>query len=320
MPRDLQGKTVLVTLPVSEAQQEDIRSLIEGAGGTALFIRELFVREEDTQDAVAIVGNVPPRVLHGSAGLEWLQTSSAGYDHYLGDGVLAPTTLLTSATGAYGQAVSEHMLAQLLCLMKNLHRYRDNQRGARWQDEGPVDTLVGSTVLVLGAGDIGTSFASLVSALGAHVIGVRRKAVERHAPFERMVLLDEVFDVLPEADVVACALPSSDQTRELVDERFFAAMRRDAYFVNAGRGDLVVGKDLLEALVSGHLKGAALDVTNPEPLPADDPLWSQPNVLITPHVAGFWHLQATTDSVIALCRANLEAYLADRPLRNLVSR
>ena len=317
---DLSGKRVLVPLPLTEAQKEDFRGLVEGAGGSVSFVREQFVRDRDTQDVSLIIGNVPARTLHGSPELEWLQTSSAGYDHYLAPGVLAPQTVLTNATGAYGQAVSEHMLAQLLCLMKKLHRYRDNQGKGRWHDEGRVTSLVGATVLVLGAGDIGTSFARLVSALGASVIGVRRRAGECHEPFARMAPMDELYELLPQADVVASVLPSSDATRGLADARLFASMRKGSYFVNAGRGDLVVSADLVSALSSGHLAGAALDVTSPEPLPSDDPLWSEPNALITPHVAGFWHLQATTDNVVALCRANLVAYLAGEPLRNLVAR
>jgi len=317
---DLTGKRVLVTLPVSEEQREAFVSLIEGAGGKVAFILEPRVTEDDVRDVTIILGNVPARTLHAPESLEWLQTSSAGYEHYLGRGTLAAGTVLTNATGAYGQAVSEHMLASLLCLMKRLHLYRDNQREAQWADEGPVTTLVGSTVLVMGAGDIGTSFARLASALGAHVWGVRRRIAECQPPFECMFALSEVLTALPQVDVVASVLPSSAETRFLANAEFFAAMREGSYFVNAGRGDLVDSQALVEALHSGHLAGAALDVTKPEPLPAGHPLWRQDNALITPHVAGFWHLQATVDNVIGIALRNLEAYLAGEPLANVVVR
>ena len=317
---DLTGKHVLVTLPVSEEQKRDFSALIERAGGEAAFKLEPRVTNAGTEGVTLILGNVPARTLHGSPDLAWLQTSSAGYDHYLIPGRLAPQTLLTNATGAYGQAVSEHMFAQLLCLMKKLHLYRDNQRAARWEDEGPVTTLVGATVLVLGTGDIGTAFARLVAAMGARVWGVRRNVSECPEPFERMVALDEVYDVLGQADVVASVLPSSSETRCLADARFFAAMKEGSYFVNNGRGDLVVANALIEALQSGHLAGAALDVTKPEPLPANHPLWQQENALITPHVAGFWHLDVTRENVIAIAYQNLQAYLAGEPLHNVVSR
>ncbi|MDO5107903.1 MAG: NAD(P)-dependent oxidoreductase, partial [Coriobacteriaceae bacterium] len=112
--------------------------------------------------------------------------------------------------------------------------------------------------------------------------------------------------------------PSSPETRGFCDAAFFSTMKAGSFFVNAGRGDLVDQEALLDALSSGHLAGAALDVTSPEPLPSDHPLWQQDNLLITPHVAGFWHLQATVDAVVGICFANLEAFLDGRPLANVV--
>ena len=319
MPQvDLTGKRVLVTLPLSNEQEAWIRSLVERAGGTASFVREPLVADADTEGASIIFGNVPARTLHGSQKLEWFQTSSAGYDHYLAEGLLAPITILTNASGAYGQAVSEHMLASLMCLMKKLHLYRDGQCASKWEDRGPVTSLVGATVLIMGAGDIGTSFARLISALGAHAWGVRRQAGECHDPFERMLSLDDVSVVLGEADVVACVLPSSPETRGFCNAAFFSAMKKGSFFVNAGRGDLVDQDALVEVLANGRLAGAALDVTSPEPLPSDHPLWLQENALITPHVAGFWHLQATVDAVVGICTANLEAFLDGKPLSNVV--
>lgn len=116
----LTGKNVLVTLPVTEEQKAEFTDLIEGAGGSVKFIREHNVTDADVVDVAIIIGNAPAQTLHALETLEWLQTSSAGYDHYLTPGRLAANTMLTNATGAYGQAVSEHMFASLLCLMKKL--------------------------------------------------------------------------------------------------------------------------------------------------------------------------------------------------------
>lgn len=317
---DLVGKKVLVTLPLTDAERQAFVELIEGAGATATFIREPNVQEHDIDDATLIVGNVPAAKLHAPEGLLWLQTSSAGYDHYLREGLLAPQTRLSSAAGTYGQAVSEHMFAQLLCLMKKLHLYRDNQGKALWRDEGIVRTLANANVLVLGAGSIGSGFARLCAAMGAHVTGARRTVVEAKAPFERMITMEQIFDVLGEMDVVASALPSTPETRGLAGERFFATMRAGSYFVNGGRGDLVDSDALVKALREGHLAGAALDVTNPEPLPADHELWAEPNALITPHISGFWHLPEQTACTVALCRDNLAAFMAGEPLVNEVDR
>jgi phosphoglycerate dehydrogenase-like enzyme len=316
----LDGKKVLITLPVDDDERAAFESVITDAGGTTQFKREMFVHERDLDDAYAIVGNVPARLLHAQPGLAWLQTSSAGYDHYLAEGMLGPDTRLSCAAGTYGQAVSEHMFAQLLCLMKKLHLYRDNQHEHLWHDEGKVRTLKGAHVLVIGAGDIGTHFATLCAAMGAHVTEVRRSDVEAAWPYESMATIGELFDIIGEADVVASVLPSTDQTRGMADADFFAAMREGSYFVNAGRGDLVVSEDLLQALRSGHLAGVALEVTNPEPLPADHPLWDEPNALITPHISGFWHLPDQTHETIAFCLDNLKAFLAGEPLANEVAR
>lgn len=316
----LAGKGVLVTLPLTERQREEFSSLVSSVGGSVSFVSDADVTEADVAAAAIIIGTMPVDMLHASPELEWVQTSTAGYDHLLAPGVLAPGTRLSNASGAYGQAVSEHMLAQLLCLMKRLHRYRDNQGRGLWRDEGPVTSLVGARVLVLGAGDVGTSFARLVRDLGAHVTGMRRSVVEATEPYERMITPDALRDTLPQTDVVASVLPSTPQTRGMANDAFFARMKRGAFFVNAGRGDFVDQDALCRALSSGNLAGAALDVTDPEPLPADHPLWRQPNALITPHVAGWWHLQATVDNVVRISLANLRCYLAGKPLKNEVVR
>ena len=317
---DLRGERVLVTLPLTEEQRPEFDALAAGAGATCAFAASNEVNQEDVDGAAIVLGNVPAKLLHGQQSLRWLQTYTAGYDQYVAPGLLAEGTILTCATGAYGQAVSEHMFAQLLCLMKKLHLYCDHQHEGAWTDEGPITSLVGATVLVLGTGDIGSSFARLVCALGATAWGVRRRVAEPVEPFERLFSFDQLAEVLPQVDVVASVLPSTLETRGLANAEFFAAMKPGAFFVNAGRGDLVVSEDLIDALESGHLAGAALDVTNPEPLPADHPLWQQTNALITPHISGGWHLQATIDNAVSLCKGNLEAYLSGNPLRNVVAR
>ena len=309
---------VLITLPLTEDERADFAAIVEGSGREVSFVREPKVTPADIEGVSVIVGNVPAWTLSAPAGLVWLQCSSAGYDHYLVPGRLAENTKLCSAVGCYGHAVSEHMIAQVMCLMKKLHLYRDNQRAGVWEDEGMVTTFVGARVLVIGAGDIGSAFARRANALGAEVWGIRRRADECPEGFSRMFALDELFSLLPEADVVAAVLPSSDETRHLADARFFEAMKPTAYFANAGRGDFVVTDDLVAALNDGQIAGAALDVFDPEPLPEGHALWDCENALITPHIAGFWHLAETTKAVVALCRRNLVAYLAGESLENLV--
>ncbi len=171
---------------------------------------------------------------------------------------------------------------------------------------------------MLGAGDIGTRFAELCRAMGARVEGVRRNPVACPAAFDAMHSMDELLDVLPGMDVVASFLPSTEKTRGLAGVEFFAACRDGAFFVNGGRGDLVDQGALLAALESGKLAGAAIDVCSPEPLPADSPLWDAPNLLLTPHVSGQFHLSQTLDNIVSIAAENLRHLQAAEPLRNAV--
>lgn len=307
---------VLVLLPVDDAQ----RARLEAAAPGARF--SYATTPDAPADAVAgadvIVGNLPPERLGEAARLRLLQLNSAGYDNYVAAGTLPDGAMLASASGAYGQAVSEHMLAMLLSLMKRLPAYRDDQRAHRWADEGVVTSLRDARVLVLGTGDIGTHFASLCAALGARATGVRRSARPAEPPFEAVSPMAGLPELLPQADVVASFLPSTPETRGLADARFFSAMRRGSYFVNGGRGDLVVTDDLVAALEAGHLAGAALDVTDPEPLPAGHPLWDAPGALVTPHVSGWYHLPVTLDNIVGIAAENLGRLARGERPRNLV--
>lgn len=309
---------VLVLLPVDDAQ----RARLEAAAPEARFSYATTANAPASAVAGAdvIVGNLPPERLGEARRLRLLQLNSAGYDNYVAAETLPEGAMLASASGAYGQAVSEHMLAMVLSMMKRLPAYRDDQRAHRWADEGVVTSLSGARVLVLGAGDIGTHFASLCAALGARVTGVRRSARPAEPPFEAMSSMAELPRLLPQADVVASFLPSTPETRGLADARFFSAMRPGSYFANGGRGDLVVTEDLVAALESGQLAGAALDVTDPEPLPADHPLWDAPGALVTPHVSGWYHLPVTLDNIVEIAAENLRRLVRGELPRNLVER
>ena len=219
----------------------------------------------------------PPDQLKTFPNLKWVQSWNAGVDPYLAPGVLPRGVRLTSAVGAYGPAVSEHMLAMLLAIYKRLPAYRDQQRAHIWADLGPVGSLAGKTVLVGGAGDIGRHFARLVRALGAQrVIGLRRSAGCPVEGFDEIYGLGALDGLLPQADVVALALPHTPETAGLMSKARLLAMRPGAVLLNAGRGSAVDCTALAEVLCSGRLLGAGLDVTDPEPLPPGHPLWEAP--------------------------------------------
>lgn len=307
---------VLVLLPLTEAQRATLESGAPDAAYT--YATKLDVTDEQIAAAEVIVGNLDPARLPAARSLRLLQLNSAGYDKYSAPGTVPEGAALTCAVGAYGQAVSEHMFAMILAMMKHLDGYRDDGRGHLWTDRGQVTTFAGAQVLVLGAGDIGTHFAKLAGSFGAHVTGVRRRVGEVPEGFDAIRSMDDLPDLLPAADVVVSFLPSSPATRGLADASFFARCKPGSYFANGGRGDLVVQADLIAALESGQIAGAALDVTTPEPLPADDPLWDAPNIFITPHVAGQFHLPTVLTNIAAITADNLARLQAGEPLRNLV--
>lgn len=307
---------VVVLIPATDEQRERLRAAAPGS--ELVFSSKTDVTSAELAEADVIVGNLPPDRVREAPRLRFLLLDSAGFERYVKPGVLPDAVALCNARGAYGQSVSEHMLAVLLALMKRLPAYRDDQRDHVWRGEGHVATLAGSNVLVMGTGDIGSHFAALVSALGAHPTGARRHAQDPEPPFEAMVKLGEVRSVLGGMDVVASALPSAPETRGLVDAGFLDAMRDGAFFVNVGRGDLVDQTALVQALRSGHLAGAALDVCVPEPLPADDPLWDVPGLLITPHQAGRYNLPATLDRIVDIACDNLARISRGEQPRNLV--
>ncbi len=272
--------------------------------------------DDELGRATVIIGCPPASEMDKCPNLRWLQTWSAGVAPYLVPGVLPEGCLLTSAVGAYGPAVSEHMLSSVLALMKKLPAYRDNQNEGRWADEGIVKSFDGSTVLLLGTGDIGSHFARMAKALGAHTVGLNRHPEK---PVEGMDALHPLADLdlwLGKADVVAMSLPETPETYHLINAHRLELMKPDAILVNAGRGSGVDCMALAQALKKGRLWGAALDVTEPEPLPEGHPLWECKNLLLTPHSAGGDKLDATIRRIAAIALENLRRYLAGEELRN----
>lgn len=272
----------------------------------------------DLEEAEVIIGNIDPALIQKAQNLQWLQLNSAGANEYCAPGVLPAGITLTNATGAYGLALSEHMLAQTLAMMKKLYLYYENQKQCRWHDEGPVTSLYGATVVVVGFGNIGKNFGRRAKAMGAHVIGLRRRHGAVPPEADEMGDMEHFDDYLAQADIVASCLPDTPETQHLYNKERFAAMKQGAYFINVGRGSNVVQDDLRAAVTSGHLAGAALDVTDPEPLPADDPLWQTPGIYITPHISGGYHLQATHDYIVRIAADNLARYLKGECLENIV--
>lgn len=276
----------------------------------------------DAQLAAAevIVGFPPVPRLSSATNLKWLQIPWSGADGYADHPDFPAHVTLTNATGAFGRPIAEYAFGAVFTLMRRFHQYRDCQKEAKWQRQGDEMSPTGKKVLILGAGDIGTNAARLFKMMDCHITGVRRVVREVPAEFDAMITLEQVDDLLPEADIVICCMPHTPLTQGFFTKARFEKMKSTAIFVNVGRGTLVDHEALAEVLNSGKIYGAALDVTFPEPLPEDHPLWKCRNVLITPHVSGqtFAGLKDKEDFFFRMCRENLEAYRDGKPLKNLV--
>ncbi len=308
-------KRILVTLPVEERHK---RLLENQAPCEEIICCPLNqVTHELAQSAHVVIGNVAPGLLAGSTKLEWLQLHSAGTAPYA-DGMLRDGVILTNATGAYGLAIAEHLLGMTLCLQKKLHLYGRNQLQASWKDEGPVTSLMGATVLVVGLGDIGGEFAKRCKAMGSHVIGFRRVVRDCPEGVDEVHTLDRLDEMLPSADLVSLSLPATKETNRLFSAERLACMKKGAILLNVGRGTVLDQDALCDALESGHLGGAGLDVTDPEPLPAGHRLWKAPNLILTPHVSGGYHLAETFERIVRLSAGNLGRFLSGEPLSGVV--
>ena len=271
--------------------------------------------------ADAVLGYCSSAVLEAGDRIQWIQIFSAGAERCVSvPDVGRRDLLLTNAQRIYGPEMAEHVMAMLFAFTRGLYRFIPKQLEGSW-DRGAVSRdrmweINGKTMLVVGLGGIGTEVARRAHALGMRVVATRRSSRSGPDFVDYVGLSDELGDLVAEADVVVTALPLTPETTRMFDAEFFAAMKPTAYFINVGRGKSVVTDDLMAALESGELAGAGLDVTDPEPLPTDHPLWRLPNVIITPHVAAS-SVQAV-ERLQAVVRENLRRYVAGEPMLSVV--
>lgn len=211
--------------------------------------------------------------------IRWVQLPNAGVERFAEAGVITDDPVFTAAAGSYGPAVAEHALALMLAAARGLHRHA---RATRWGGNDSRE-LAGSTVAIVGCGGIGRALIRLLEPFGCRIVAVTDRGEVPGAA--RIVPRARYREALPEAGYVVVAAPATPETKGMFGAREFDIMRTDAWLMNVARGGLVVTDDLVAALRAGRIGGAALDVTDPEPLPDGHPLWELDNVLITPHCA-----------------------------------
>ena len=244
------------------------------------------------QEAEVLFGQPDPKEIIQSSRVRWVHLSSAGYTRYDTAGfrsaLQARSAIFTNSSSVYDEPCAEHLMAFLLADARQLHWSYENQRGARGWPQNPIRErsrlLSEQTILIVGYGAIGERLAELLAPYSAKVIGYRRKH-QSTAPIP-IIGSDQLRSALAEADHVVNTLPESASTRHFFDSERFGQFKPGARYYNIGRGATTDQEALRTALTSGHLAAAYLDVTDPEPLPPDHPLWSLPNCYITPHTGG----------------------------------
>ncbi|NCF51663.1 D-2-hydroxyacid dehydrogenase [Gammaproteobacteria bacterium] len=272
------------------------------------------------KDADVIIGYCSQELVAAAAELVWIQILSAGADRCIAaERVGSGEILLTNARKLASPIIGEHVIALALSLARGLVPYGKSMPSGQWLDDSTISdgmqSIAGKTMLVSGLGGIGTEAARRAAALDMRVIATRRSSREGPDFVDYVGLSDELHDLAGQADFIVNALPLTPETEGLYDAKFFAAAKRGAYFISIGRGKSVVTDDLVAALESGQIAGAGLDVTDPEPLPEDHPLWQMHNVIITPHVASNGGNRARH---ITLIKENLRRFAAGDALLNVV--
>ncbi len=291
-------------------------------GLTVVVARDRAEALREVVDADAVIGGCAADLLAAGPHLRWIQHFSAGVERCVSiPGFASRGIVLTNMQKIAGPVMSEHVLALMFGLSRGLAAYVPRQAAGDWaQDavpEGRLWMLEGKTMFVAGLGGIGMEVARRAKALGMNVIATRNTPSEKPPFVSEQGLPGDLLSFAARADVIVNALPLTPETKGVFDRRAFDAAKHGALFINVGRGGTVVTADLLAALEDGRIGGAGLDVTDPEPLPPDHPLWRVPNVLITPHVAAATDLGEEPRWLIA--RENLRRYAAGGKLLSEVS-
>lgn len=315
------GKLVVIEKYFEKELKDEIRAAAAQSGYEPFF----YDTQQDAAEAVRdadIVFATMIKYVHRAKDLKWLALSSAGADWALRPGVLPnDTCLLTNSSGAYGVSLAEHMLMLTLMLLRRMPVFAGSAAKEEWGKNMAQKSICGSRVTVLGTGDAGTTFAERVKAFApACVTGVCRSGVSKETVYDEVLPIGQLDEVLPRTDILAMSLPGTKETAGILSEKRIGLLAPGAVVVNVGRGSAIDEPALIRALESGHLWGAGLDVMHEEPLPAGDPLWKAPNLILTPHVAGNLTLPWTRKKCVDMFCENLRRFGRGEPLLRQVDR
>jgi phosphoglycerate dehydrogenase-like enzyme len=279
------------------------------AAGTAVVVNAADEAEaaREIADAEGFLGKITPAVLAGAHRLRWVQSFTASLEHYIFPALVEHPCTLTNMRGLFSDVIADQVMGYVICFARNLHTYIRNQLERKWSPAGgeaarvsfatgpgvitPIDLahrqLSDQTLGIIGLGAIGSEVARRAKAFGMRVVGIDAKRTDRPPEVEWLRPPEHLPSLLAESDYVVVAAPHTPATAKMFGREQFRHMKRSAYLVNIGRGAIVDLSALTDSLRAGEIAGAALDVYEVEPLPAEHPLWGFPNVILTPHIAGY---------------------------------
>ena len=316
--------TLLMLPPQSPTTRGWARRLRDALPGLDVFVAEdLAGAARAAPGAEAAFGTMPPAVLGAAPKLRWLQAPQAAPPAgYYTPELIAHPVVVTNFREIYNDHIGAHIMAFVLAFARGLHFYIPRQLRREWRPE-PLETggvlhLPEATALIVGVGGIGAEAARLCAAFGMHVMGVDARRREAPPGVLKLDGPDALDALLPLADFVILTVPHTPATEGFMHRARFRRMKRTAFFINIGRGMTTRLDDLVAALEAGEIAGAGLDVFEQEPLPPEHPLWTLPNVLLTPHTAG--HGPYLDERRFEILLDNARRFLAGQPLRNVVDK
>ncbi len=314
-------KILVINNMLEQKHFDQIKSAAGQIGAQAFFYKAETEIPSENFDADIIYG-FAPSIVKTSKTLKWLCVPWAGVDSIMDPGYFAnEDCLLTNSAGAYGVSIAEHMIAVSLVMMRRLDQFIIETKNGQWLSPRPQKSLKDCRITVLGTGDIGTTFASRARAFEpASLVGVCRSGKSNATVYDKVLPVSELDSILPQTDLLAMSLPATAETKGILSRERLALLPEGAYIVNVGRGSAIDEDALADNLENGHLAGAALDVFQTEPLPADHRLWETKNLLITPHVAGNMTLTYTKDKNVQMFIEDLKNFAQGKPLHYLVDR
>lgn len=292
-------KNVLVMMQVTEQDKQDLEAM-----KAYHFTYTERTEADDAQlaEAEIIIGIPSMEQIQKAVKLEWIQTPSAGTDMYR---QLPEHIMLTNAYGVYGPFIAEYMLSGIFMCAKQWPMYMAQQKERIWKEGGSLQYIKGMKVMSIGMGSIGSEFLKRMNALGAECYGVRRTLHELPDYCKEQRISDNFEDLLPEMDAIALSLPGTSETIHMLDETRMRMMKKTAILVNVGRGSAIDTTALLKLTQEGWFSGVCLDVLDPEPLPKNNPLWTMPQMHITPHISGRYYAKGIQEAVMTLIKKNL---------------